>query len=153
MKRLVFDLDGAIALDDPARSYAEREPNLPLIARLREYRAQGFTIVVASARNMRTYGGDIGKINANTLTALDETVVDVEHQLRPAQQGESLLEAADPAVAEAWIAFDQRLPAQAIDVQRGAGLAQGPEDRVAVDSLGIGLGSLQQGREVVEQFG
>lgn len=67
MKRLVFDLDGTIALDDPARAYAEREPNLPLIARLREYQAQGFTIVVASARNMRTYAGDIGKINANTL--------------------------------------------------------------------------------------
>lgn len=70
MKRLVFDLDGTIALDDPTRPYAEREPNLPLIARLREYRAQGFTIVVASARNMRTYAGDIGKINANTLPVI-----------------------------------------------------------------------------------
>lgn len=70
MKRLVFDLDGTIALDDPARPYADREPNLPLIARLREYRAQGFTIVVASARNMRTYGGDIGKINAKTLPVI-----------------------------------------------------------------------------------
>jgi len=70
MKRLVFDLDGTIALDDPARAYADREPNLPLIARLREYRAQGFTIVVASARNMRTYAGDIGKINANTLPVI-----------------------------------------------------------------------------------
>ena len=70
MKRLVFDLDGTIALDDPARAYAEREPNLPLIARLREYKAEGFTIVVASARNMRTYAGDIGKINANTLPVI-----------------------------------------------------------------------------------
>ncbi|MDP3748342.1 MAG: capsular biosynthesis protein [Phenylobacterium sp.] len=72
MKRLVFDLDGTIALDDPARAYADREPNLPLIGRLREYRAQGFTIVVASARNMRTYAGDIGKINANTLPVIVE---------------------------------------------------------------------------------
>lgn len=70
MKRLVFDLDGTIALDDPGRPYAEREPNLPLIARLREYRAQGFEIVIASARNMRTYGGQIGLINANTLPVI-----------------------------------------------------------------------------------
>lgn len=70
MKRLVFDLDGTIALDDPSRPYAERQPNLPLIARLRDYRAQGFAIIIASARNMRTYGGQIGLINANTLPVI-----------------------------------------------------------------------------------
>ncbi|WP_421932201.1 capsular biosynthesis protein [Phenylobacterium sp.] len=70
MKRLVFDLDGTIALDDPSRTYAEREPNLPVIARLREYREQGFSIIIASARNMRTYGGQIGLINANTLPVI-----------------------------------------------------------------------------------
>lgn len=70
MKRLVFDLDGTIALDDPSRTYAEREPNLPVIARLREYREQGYSIIIASARNMRTYGGQIGLINANTLPVI-----------------------------------------------------------------------------------
>jgi len=70
MKRLVFDLDGTIALDDPALSYAERVPNAPLVAKLREYKAQGFAIVIASARNMRTYGGQIGLINANTLPVI-----------------------------------------------------------------------------------
>jgi capsule biosynthesis phosphatase len=67
MKRLVFDLDGTIALDDAARGYAEREPNLPLIAKLRQYKAEGFEIIIASARNMRTHQGNIGKINALTL--------------------------------------------------------------------------------------
>lgn len=70
MKRLVFDLDGTLALDDPGRPYAEREPNLPVIARLREYREQGYSIIIASARNMRTYGGQIGLINANTLPVI-----------------------------------------------------------------------------------
>ncbi|MCI3134560.1 HAD-IIIC family phosphatase [Phenylobacterium aquaticum] len=70
MKRLVFDLDGTIALDDPDRSYAERAPNLALIDQLRAYRDQGFEIVICSARNMRTYGGQIGKINANTLPVI-----------------------------------------------------------------------------------
>lgn len=67
MKRLVFDLDGTIALDDPARPYAEREPNRPLIEKLKQYKAEGFEIVIASARNMRTHQGNIGKINALTL--------------------------------------------------------------------------------------
>ncbi|MFN3523957.1 MAG: capsular biosynthesis protein [Phenylobacterium sp.] len=72
MKRLVFDLDGTIALDDPARSYPEREPNLPLIEKIRQYKAEGFQIIIASARNMRTYGGQLGLINANTLPVIIE---------------------------------------------------------------------------------
>ena len=67
MKRLVFDLDGTLALDEPELSYAERRPNLAVIERLRDYRAQGFEIVICSARNMRTHQGSIGKINALTL--------------------------------------------------------------------------------------
>ena len=70
MKRLVFDLDGTIALDDPSRDYAEREPNRPLIETLKRYKADGFEIVIASARNMRTHGGNIGKINALTLPVI-----------------------------------------------------------------------------------
>ncbi len=70
MKRLVFDLDGTIALDDPARAYAEREPNRALIEKLRQYKAQGFEIVIASARNMRTHQGNVGKINALTLPVI-----------------------------------------------------------------------------------
>ncbi len=70
MKRLVFDLDGTIALDDPARPYEDREPNRPLIDKLRAWREAGFTIVIASARNMRTYGGDLGRINAHTLPVI-----------------------------------------------------------------------------------
>ena len=67
MKRLVFDLDGVLTIDDPDRPYADREPNLPVIEKLRAYKAQGFEIAICTARNMRTFGGQIGKINANTL--------------------------------------------------------------------------------------
>jgi capsule biosynthesis phosphatase len=70
MKRLIFDLDGVLALDDPAKPYAEREPNLAVIEKLRQYKAEGFEIVIASARNMRTYAGQIGKINAHTLPVI-----------------------------------------------------------------------------------
>ncbi|MCR5879221.1 HAD-IIIC family phosphatase [Phenylobacterium sp. J367] len=70
MKRLVFDLDGTLTHDDAGRPYAERAPNLAMVEKLRAYRDQGFEIVICSARNMRTYGGDIGKINANTLPVI-----------------------------------------------------------------------------------
>lgn len=72
MKRLVFDLDGTLALDEPDRPYAERRPNGPLVARLRDYRAQGFEIVICSARNMRTHQNSVGKINALTLPVIIE---------------------------------------------------------------------------------
>lgn len=70
MKRLVFDLDGTLALNEPDRPYAERRPNAALVAKLREYRAQGFEIIICSARNMRTHQNSIGKINALTLPVI-----------------------------------------------------------------------------------
>lgn len=70
MKRLVFDLDGTLTHDDPQASYAERRPNADVVEKLRAYRAQGFEIVICSSRNMRTYEGQIGKINANTLPVI-----------------------------------------------------------------------------------
>ena len=50
----------------------KKEPNLPLIAKLREYKAMGFEIIVQTARNMRSYENSIGKINANTLPVIIE---------------------------------------------------------------------------------
>lgn len=70
MKRLVFDLDGTLTHDDPSADYAARRPNAAMVEKLRAYRDQGFEIVIASSRNMRTYEGQIGKINANTLPVI-----------------------------------------------------------------------------------
>lgn len=70
MKRLVFDLDGTLTHDDPSVGYAERQPNAAVVEKLRDYQALGFEIVICSARNMRTYEGQIGKINANTLPVI-----------------------------------------------------------------------------------
>lgn len=72
MKRLVIDLDGTLALDAPGVPYPDRAPNSALIDKLRAYKAEGFEIAICTARNMRTYGGSIGHINAVTLPiALD----------------------------------------------------------------------------------
>jgi capsule biosynthesis phosphatase len=70
MKRLVFDLDGTLTHDDKAVGYAERRPNLAVVEKLRAYKAEGFEIVICSARNMQTYAGQVGKINANTLPVI-----------------------------------------------------------------------------------
>ncbi|HYF07402.1 MAG TPA: capsular biosynthesis protein [Acetobacteraceae bacterium] len=72
MTRLVIDLDGTLALDEPGVPYGDRLPDRPLIARLRAYRAEGFSIAISTARNMRTYGGSIGHINAVTLPVIIE---------------------------------------------------------------------------------
>jgi capsule biosynthesis phosphatase len=67
--RLIVDLDETITLhaDD---GYADATPNTALIARLRDYKAQGFEIVISTSRNMRTYAGNIGMINVHTLPGI-----------------------------------------------------------------------------------
>jgi capsule biosynthesis phosphatase len=70
MKRLVFDLDGTLTHDDPSVDYAARRPNTAVVEKLRAYQAEGFEIVICSSRNMRTYQGQVGKINANTLPVI-----------------------------------------------------------------------------------
>lgn len=67
MKRLVVDLDGTLTIHAPGVPYADKPPNLATIERLRAYKTDGFAIVIATARNMRTYGNSIGHINAHTL--------------------------------------------------------------------------------------
>lgn len=72
MKRLIIDLDGTLALPVAAtpaapNDYAHAVPDLALVARLRQYRVDGYQIVIHTSRNMRTYEGNIGMINVHTL--------------------------------------------------------------------------------------
>lgn len=48
-------------------SYMDVLPNKLVIEKLREYKEKGFEIVINTSRNMRTYSGNVGLINANTL--------------------------------------------------------------------------------------
>ena len=71
MKRIVVDLDHTLTIDASA-GYADATPNRAVIRKLQEYKAQGFEIVISTSRNMRTYAGNLGKINVHTLpTVLD----------------------------------------------------------------------------------
>lgn len=67
MKRIVIDLDDTITVGASAAGYGDKSPNAEVAARLREFKALGFEIVVFSARNMRAFDGRIGKINLHTL--------------------------------------------------------------------------------------
>lgn len=70
-KRIVIDVDGTLAsAKSPEQSYADLEPISETLNKLREYREQGFYIVIFSSRNMRTYSSNAGLIQANTLPIL-----------------------------------------------------------------------------------
>jgi len=72
MKRLIVDLDDTLTKNNPDLLYSEKEPNIQLIEKLREYKSQGFEIIIQTARNMHTYKGSIGKINVHTLPIIIE---------------------------------------------------------------------------------
>lgn len=66
MKRLIVDLDGTLCHTDDG-DYRNSIPDLAMIEQLRVYKSMGFEIVIHTSRNMRTFEGSIGKINARTL--------------------------------------------------------------------------------------
>jgi len=66
MKKLIVDLDGTITQADTS-DYVNVSPNLAVIKQLRHYKELGYTITIHTARNMRTYEGNVGKINIHTL--------------------------------------------------------------------------------------
>ena len=76
-KVIVIDLDGTLCSNKEShQNYLELQPHEEVILKLREYRKKGFYIIIYSSRNMRTYEGNIGLINANTLkdkTKAEET--------------------------------------------------------------------------------
>lgn len=71
MKRLIFDLDDTLCTTQNG-DYANAQPITEVIEKLREYHRQGFTIIINTSRNMRTYQGNIGAINKNTLPIITE---------------------------------------------------------------------------------
>jgi capsule biosynthesis phosphatase len=68
---IVIDIDGTICCKkEPGQSYCELRPVAGVLALLKEYRANGFYIILSTSRNMRTFDGNVGLINANTAKEL-----------------------------------------------------------------------------------
>ena len=69
MKRLVLDLDNTLTIESNL-PYAEKLPNYAVVEQCREYKRMGFEIIIFTARNMRTYNANNGKIAAKTLPVI-----------------------------------------------------------------------------------
>lgn len=70
-KFIVIDLDGTLCkTKGDNQEYIDVEPNSAVIQKLKKYKALGFSIAIFSSRNMKTYKGNIGKINAVTLKTM-----------------------------------------------------------------------------------
>lgn len=64
---VVLDLDGTLCpVKRPDQRYEDLEPIPGVLGKLREYRQRGFYVIIWTARNMRTYEGNQGQINAHT---------------------------------------------------------------------------------------
>lgn len=71
MKNLIIDLDGTLTIDSDAE-YKDKLPNKEVIEQLSKYKEMGFKITIFTSRNMRTYEGNIGKINIHTLPTITQ---------------------------------------------------------------------------------
>ena len=67
MKRIIFDFDDTLTTGG---TLPGAEPNIELIEKLKEYKALGFDIIISTSRSVRTFNGNIGKINKETLPKL-----------------------------------------------------------------------------------
>lgn len=66
-----FDIDGTLCpIKKKEEEYIDLVPYGEMIAKLREYKEGGAKIVLFTSRNMNSYGGNIGLINANTAKIL-----------------------------------------------------------------------------------
>lgn len=71
MKNIIIDLDGTLTIDAET-SYENKPINIDVVKKLREYKSLGFNITILTSRNMRTYEGNVGKINIHTLPVIIE---------------------------------------------------------------------------------
>lgn len=66
-KVIVMDIDGTLCeIKSKEQSYLEVVPKYNILKKLKNLKEQGFYIILYTSRQMRTYEGNIGKINANT---------------------------------------------------------------------------------------
>lgn len=64
---LVFDIDGTICpIKGKDEKYEDLEPYADMLDKLKFYKINGAKIVLFTSRNVNSYNGNIGLINANT---------------------------------------------------------------------------------------
>lgn len=66
IKKLIVDLDDTISVTEKG-DYVNSKPIGKTVELLKRYQKEGFQIIIHSSRQMRTYEGNVGKINIYTL--------------------------------------------------------------------------------------
>ena len=67
----IIDIDGTLCpIKKKNENYEDLEPFKEIVEKLNDYKAAGAKIVLFTSRNMNSYGGNIGLINANTAKIL-----------------------------------------------------------------------------------
>ena len=70
---LIFDVDGTLCpLKKENQEYIDLVPDEAMVEKMIAYKNRGAKIVLFSSRNMKTYGGNLGMINANTAVVMRE---------------------------------------------------------------------------------
>jgi capsule biosynthesis phosphatase len=72
VKKIIIDIDDTITINSSSPDYATKIANLNVINKINLYKQKGYEIILFSARNMKTYNGEISKINKFTLPILIE---------------------------------------------------------------------------------
>lgn len=63
----VFDIDGTICpIKKKDEQYIDLVPYKDIVDKLKEYKVGGAKIILFTSRNMNSYNGNLGMINANT---------------------------------------------------------------------------------------
>lgn len=79
-KTFIMDIDGTIcqaqAREDGSFDYANAVPLTPVIERVNELYEAGHRIVLNTARGMRTYNGDVKKVEKNVRPPLEKWLSD-----------------------------------------------------------------------------
>lgn len=66
-KVIIMDIDGTLCeIKRREQDYLDIKPKGKVLNKLKQMKEQGFYIILYTARQMRTYEGNLGKINANT---------------------------------------------------------------------------------------
>lgn len=73
MRKIIVDVDYTISLK--TNSYENAIPHKQMIEKMKQLKSEGFYIVLYTARNMKTYNGDLHLILENTKPVLIEWLV------------------------------------------------------------------------------
>jgi len=74
--KIILDLDGTLAIDDKSVDYVAKPLNLSTANAATHAREQGMKLSIFTSRRMRTYKGDLEKINALVRPEIEQWLVE-----------------------------------------------------------------------------